>query len=599
VLRKSGRYTCVLFAFSVALLAGCASSHPPITVALSPSPAFVGSGQTVQFTATVTNDSSGVTWTVNGTVAGGSGGTVDSSGNYTAPSVTQNGLVTVTATSKRDPTKSASATVNIVAPGTVAATNNPQVAQYTINPPADAKVSIQFGTDTTYGLTTWTQSTPTGGGPVSIYVAGMRANTAYHMRAVIQFSAGASVNDSDHTFTTTSLPTANLPQITASTTAGMTPQSGVELLSLTTNSTRVTGVVADLAGNVLWGYTAPNLSANYLAFPIKPLPDGNFLVNFAIGSAVDGTGSIMQEVDLGGNVIWQMTPADLNAALANATCTGCNITVVGIHHDFAILPNGHLIVLAGYQKTVSGLTGYTTPQTVDGNVIIDLDQNRKPVWVWNDFDHLDPDRHPLGLPDWTHTNAVTYSPDDGDLIVSMRNQSWVIKIDYHDGTGTGNILWTLGYQGDLTLKNGTDPVDWQYAQHDANVISSNSSGVFQLTLFDDGNNRVLDSNGDICGATGQPACWTRIPIYQIDETGKTATLEWVDDLSPFFSLWGGSSRQLANGDMEFAECADGSNSIIYEVTKTTPPQTVWQMQVTGQNAYRGYRIPSMYPGVQW
>ena len=54
----------------------------------------------------------------------------------------------------------------------------------------------------------------------------------------------------------------------------------------------------------------------------------------------------MQEVDLGGNVIWQMTSAQLNTALAAATCAGCNVTVLGTHHDFAILPNGHLIVIA-------------------------------------------------------------------------------------------------------------------------------------------------------------------------------------------------------------------------------------------------------------
>ncbi|HEX5423020.1 MAG TPA: aryl-sulfate sulfotransferase [Candidatus Acidoferrales bacterium] len=594
---KSGWYACALFTvFAIVLLAGCSSSsQPPVTVTLSPSPAFVGSAQTVQLTANVTGDSSGVTWSV----AGASGGTIDANGNFTAPAVTQNATATVTATSKRDTTKSATATVNIIAPGTVANTNNPQVAQYTINPPADAKVSIQFGPDTSYGLTTWTQPTPSGGGPTSIYVAGMRANTPYHMRAVMQFSAGATVNDADHTFTTGAIPSANLPSITASTTAGMTPQSGVELLALTTNSTLMTGVVTDLSGNVLWAYNVPGLTTGFGLFPIKLLPNGDFLVNYTIGSKVDGTQSVMQEVDLGGNVVWQMTPTDLNNALASATCTGCNITVVGTHHDVAILPNGHLIVLAGLQKTVAGLAGYSTPQTVNGDAIIDLDQNHKPVWVWNGFDHLDPNRHPLGLPDWTHTNAVVYSPDDGDLIVSMRNQSWVIKIDYHDGAGTGNILWKLGYQGDFTLQGGTDPVDWQYAQHDPNVITPNSSGVFQLTLFDDGNNRVLDSSGNICGTTGQPACWTRIPIYQIDETGKTATLEWVDDLSPFFSLWGGSSRQLANGNIEFDECADGANSIIYEVTKTTPPQTAWQMHITGQNAYRGYRIPSLYPGVQW
>jgi hypothetical protein len=74
-----------------------------------------------------------------------------------------------------------------------------------------------------------------------------------------------------------------------------------------------------------------------------------------------------------------MTAANLNAALAAAACTGCNISVVGTHRDFVLLPNGHLIVIAALQRDVSGVT-------VTGDALIDLDQNHNPVWVWNEFD---------------------------------------------------------------------------------------------------------------------------------------------------------------------------------------------------------------------
>ncbi|HVB32747.1 MAG TPA: aryl-sulfate sulfotransferase [Patescibacteria group bacterium] len=558
----------------------------------------MGSGQSAQFTATVTGASPGVTWLVDGVAGGNSSvGTIDGLGNYTAPSVTQNATATVTAKSMSDSTESASATVSVVAPGVVTPTNNPQVALYTITPPANASVSVQFGKDTTYGLTTWTRPAPSGGGPVGIYVAGMLANTPYHMRAVVQFSGGGTVDDSDHTFTTGVLPAAELPTLTAATAAGMTPQHGVEMLDFfdINQTSKVAVAVTDLAGNVLWGY-APNLPAGYGVNPVKMLPNGDFLMNFS-GSTPDGDNSIIEEVDLGGNVVWQLTSAELNQALAAATCAGCNITVVGTHHDIAVLPNGHLIVIASEQKVESGLTGYSSPVTVTGDVLIDLDQNRNPVWLWSSFDHLDLNRHPMNFPDWTHTNAVVYSPDDGDLIVSMRHQSWVLKIDYADGQGTGNILWKLGYQGDFTLENGTDPVDWFFAQHDVNLAGANSSGTFPLMMFDNGNNRVLDSSGTICGSS--TPCWSRVPILQVDEAAKTATIEWVNDLAPTYSFWGGTGRMLANGDVEFDECALGSNSAIYEVTKTAPPQTVWQMQITGQNAYRAFRMPSFYPNVQW
>jgi arylsulfate sulfotransferase len=295
-----------------------------------------------------------------------------------------------------------------------------------------------------------------------------------------------------------------------------------------------------------------------------------------------------------------MSAAQLNKALAAATCTGCNITVVGTHHDFAVLPNGHIIVIAAVQQVENGLMGFSGPVTVTGDVLIDLDQNHKPVWVWSEFDHLDVNRHPFMFPDWTHTNSVVYSPDDKALIISIRHQFWVIKIDYGDGQGTGNILWKLGYQGEFALQNGTDPVDWFYAQHDATVISGNSSSTFEMLLFDNGDNRVLDSSGDICGTT--TPCSSRVPILQLDESAKTATIEWVNDLSPVYSNFGGDARLLANGNIEFDECAPATpapTAAIFEVTRTTPPQIVWQMQITGQNAYRGYRIPSVYPGVQW
>src|SRR5262245_31364472 len=120
---------CVCFTLC---LGGCSSSsNAPVAVTISPQAAFVGSGQTIKFTATVTNDSSGVTWST----GGASPGTVDAQGNFTAPAATQNSTATITATSIKDPSASASATITIVAPGTVTTTPNVQVALYTITVP--------------------------------------------------------------------------------------------------------------------------------------------------------------------------------------------------------------------------------------------------------------------------------------------------------------------------------------------------------------------------------------------------------------------------------------------------------------------------------
>ena len=568
---------------------------PKGIVSVSPQSAVVFAGQSAQFEAAVSGDA-GVIWSVNG-ISGGNVtvGTIDAAGNYTAPAVTTNATATVTAASKSDPSKTASASVTIIAPGIVASTANVQVAMYTITPAPGARVSIQFGPDTNYGLATWQQLTPTAGAPVSILVAGMRLNSTYHMRAVLKLADGSEIDDADHTFTTGNLPAASLPAIQTSSSPGLVPQSGVELLDLVGDPTKLGVVVTDLEGNIVWNYN-PGLTPGEIANPIKLLPNGHFLINFSLG-AQDGGQSVLQEVDLSGQVIWQMTAAQLNQVLAAASCTGCNIAVVGTHHDFLSLPNGHLILLASQEKLESGVTGFPDPTNVTGDVIIDLDENHKPVWVWSTFDHLDVNRHPMAFADWTHSNAIIYFPDDKSLILSMRHQHWIIKIDYDDGQGAGDILWKLGYQGDSVLQGGTDPQDWFYAQHDMTIIAPNSSGIFQMLLFDNGNQRVLDSNGTICG-TSTP-CVSRVPILQLNETDKTATIEWMDNLAPTFSIFGGSARLLSNGNVEFAECAPNTqNSTIYEVTRTTPPQVIWQLQA-GQNIYRGFRIPSLYPGVEW
>ena len=89
---------------------------PPVLVLISPTSATVHVGKTHQFKSSVRNTSNtSVTWKVNG-IAGGDGtiGTISSAGLYTAPgSVPSPATVTVTAVSKADTTKSASAAVTV------------------------------------------------------------------------------------------------------------------------------------------------------------------------------------------------------------------------------------------------------------------------------------------------------------------------------------------------------------------------------------------------------------------------------------------------------------------------------------------------------
>jgi hypothetical protein len=227
---------------------------------------------------------------------------------------------------------------------------------------------------------------------------------------------------------------------------------------------------------------------------------------------------------------------------------------------------------------------------------VDLDPNLKPVWTWSEFDALDINRAPDSYPDWTHSNALLYVPGDGNLLVSSRHQNWIIKLDYRNGAGTGNILWRLGYQGDFKLVNGTEPQDWFYGQHQAAFVGAGTTGKFMLTMMDNGFNRVLPGGAQCSGTS----CYSAVPVYEVDEAAKTATIAWRNAFDPSkFSVWGGGATPLANGDLEYDLCAEGNDSEVDEVTVTSSPQIVWTLKATGQNLYRANRAPSLYPGVQW
>lgn len=93
---------------------------PPVIVTISVAPvsANVPTGGTQQFTATVSGSpNTAVTWQVNNVTGGDStGGTISSSGLYTAPVALPGSSITITAISQADPTRKASASVNLTDP---------------------------------------------------------------------------------------------------------------------------------------------------------------------------------------------------------------------------------------------------------------------------------------------------------------------------------------------------------------------------------------------------------------------------------------------------------------------------------------------------
>lgn len=597
--RKTRSFACVFLVIFPLVILGACASHPAgnSVVQISPSSAVLSPGQAFQFKVVtdVPNLSSEFLWEVNGVLGGSASiGTITTEGLYTAPVTPPAQPVQI---GIREQAVLAMVTIfdpGHPFPGSVTSTQNPLVASYSITIPAGASVSVQFGPTTSYGLSTSSVSVPAGGSP-NVLVAGMVANATYHMQAVVQLPDGSQLIDSDHTFQTGAIPAAILPNLTTELTGAGTPSPGVELLSLVVGATQnvLSAVATDLGGNVIWYYDLP---AGAFPEPIKLLPNGHMLL------VTDGSVNDIREVDLAGNIIHQITSQQVISSIASVPSFASAVWA-GFNHDVLVLPNGHMILLASINETINNQPGIPSGTIVLGNALIDWDlQQNAPAWTWSTFDHFDLSYAPNGLADWTHGNAVIYSPDDGDLIFSMRNLNWVVKINYADGTGDGSIRWRLGPNGDFTLPSGQAPIKWNYGQHYPTIQSPNSSGVFSLMVFNNGNNRLVDANNDVCGSPGATACYSSVPIYQLDESQKTATVLWEDNLSPAYSICCGDAVVLPNGDVEFDVAADVNSqgiSYIEEVTQTQPPVLIWRMNVQGQLAYRGFRIPSLYPGQVW
>ena len=468
----------------------------------------------------------------------------------------------------------------------VSPTSNALVAQYSIKHfHSGLSAWVEFGTDTNYGRQTSVKTdtdTSSAEEVLNILVAGMRPQTTYHMRAHVTWTGGSWI-DQDHTFTTSALPaTFPVPSLTVTLpTPGLSPAPGVELLSLILpQATADFGpAVADLQGNIIWYYP-------FGATPPKLMDNGDMILQM---------GPDLREVDLAGNTIRDVSVTQVNQSLQ---ASGYSFSILSFSHDVLVQPNGHWITIGQISKDYTGLAGTSGTTSVLGDAVVDIDLNGNVVWGWSAFDHLDVNRALQGYPDWTHSNALVYTADS-NLLISMRHQSWILKLDYRDGAGSGNVLWKLGNGGDFTIA-GSDPSQWFYGQHNPAIVSTNGP-LTTMAVYDDGNLRVYSDGSSCVNGSSLPACYSRATIFQVDESTNLATLIW-QDLPGFYSFWGGSIGTLSNGDVEFdnSDPWGAVSSQILEVTQAPGnPQVVWQMNITGEWAYRGSRIPSLYPGVTW
>src|SRR5262249_21516416 len=345
----------------------------------------------------------------------------------------------------------------------------------------------------------------------------------------------------------------------------------------------------DLLGRVEWYYDTQQSGLGITNMnTLTLLPGGTVIGLRNDRDSVRNNRHVLREIDLAGNPIRETNLAAVNAQLA---ALGHEV-IYGFHHDAQRLPDGSLAVLAYPERTVT-INGVPTDYV--GEMVLVLDQDFQVRWVWDAFDHLDVKRGPvLGegaegptlvvprLPAvaWLHVNAVSLSPTDDNLVLSMRHQDWVIKIDYRNGAGDGHVIWRLGQSGDFTV-NSADPNPWFSHQHNAHYVDDHT-----LILLDNGNTR----------RASDPTANSRGQVWTLDEQAMTATLVLNADMGTYSDRVG-SAERLSNGNYSFTSGAIGNPPFVGQSVEVLPDGSKTYVLQVGRGLYRSYRTRSLYEGI--
>lgn len=229
------------------------------------------------------------------------------------------------------------------------------------------------------------------------------------------------------------------------------------------------------------------------------------------------------------------------------------------HHDVRRFPDANHLTYATRGRACGG--------TPNGGGIDRIDMRTgEVVWTWDLCDVYVPD---VFVPDWAHINAYAPIPDQNAFLLSMRNQSTVLKVD----EATGDVLWRLGAGGDFAMGPGT-VFDLQHA----------------ATLLPSGNVLLFD-NGEASRG------YSRGVEIALDETAMTATLAWEwlpPDLSGSWrtGIWGDADR-LPNGNtlMNFGQSDPDYRAHVVEVD--AEGNLVWHLAYS--EVWASYRADRVEP----
>jgi hypothetical protein len=457
-----------------------------------------------------------------------------------------------------------------------------------------------------------------------IPVLGLKPARAYTLRVTARNAAGNLIGE-EHAFgfTTEALP-ADLPgiELRKADRARMAP--GLTLMGIRRSArlgAKTYGylVAVDEAGEVVW-----LRETGHVIGDVKRLRNGNIVYLTFDNRAI--------EIDMLGYEVNSWYAARRWPEVHDGT-DAIPVDAEAFHHEIFEMENGNFLVLSvetrdleNYPTCETDLAAPRGDATVVGDVAVEFRRDGTVVDSWHLFDILDPYRIGYGTiseywarkgilnsRDWTHTNSLIHDPSDDSLILSMRHQDAVIKIDRK----TKTLKWILGTPDGWSEKwadkllRPAGALDWPYHTHNATVTPAGT-----LLLFDNGNHRAVPGQAPLAPAEN----YSRAVEFDVDtEAGTVAQVwqtrrpgpgeppnyapfisgaQWLDGAGTVLVCFGGMLSDDQGNVVE--DTQDGLGWVrIVEVTRDDDAEPVFELVIDergnglGWDVYRATRIADL------
>jgi len=408
--------------------------------------------------------------------------------------------------------------------------------------------------------------------------------------------------------------------------------NGYTLFSPRTSQTPRYTYLMDNCGEIVnqWESQFPLFSTDLL------MPDGSLYRSVVDNQStldLPGNTGRIEHLDWDGNLLWGLTYSD---------------TDFSFHHDFAVLPNGNILMLVAHRRSeAEAIAEGRDPLTIENGElyeesVIEIEpvgtDGFNIVWEWYSWDHLIQDfdntqnnfglveDHPelvdinfgtsFGEADWWHSNSMSYSPALDQITISNRNLDEFIIIDHSTTTaeaatssgGNSNMGGDLLYRwgNPQSYRQGTPGDQVLFGMHDVHFIPEGSPDAGKIMIF---------NNGDDIGFT---AIQIMTPPYDPNTQNypyaggaygpSDLDYEYVDPIDPtnFFASFLSGSQQLPNGNVLIC---NGPFGRLFEVDLND--NRVWEYQSPVSNSgilsdgddpsseqvrvFRALRYPTDYP----